>query len=248
MSSSGKNRAFWDSSSDAYQAAHGPALREKALAWGVWRIPESELRVLGDVRGHDVLELGCGAAQWTFALLEQGARAVGVDLSARQLQHAGMRRSAGSRDVGLIQGDAEALPFKSGLFDIVFCDHGAIVFASPDKVVAEASRTLKGGGLLALCMSTPIHDLCFDSAAGAVGPQLVGEYFGLSAFDDGESIQYQLPYGSWIRLFRRQGLVVEDLVELQAPSDAVTTYSDFVPASWARRWPAEHIWKLRKAV
>jgi hypothetical protein len=40
---------------------------------------------------------------------------------------------------------------------------------------------------------------------------------------------------------------MEDLVELQAPERAVTTYSDSVPAAWARRWPAEHIWKLKKA-
>ncbi len=37
-------------------------------AWGVWRIPETELGVLGDVSGLDVLELGCGAAQWSIAL------------------------------------------------------------------------------------------------------------------------------------------------------------------------------------
>ena len=38
------------------------------LAWGAWRRPESELQVLGDVTGRDVLELGCGAAQWSAAL------------------------------------------------------------------------------------------------------------------------------------------------------------------------------------
>jgi hypothetical protein len=41
--------------------------------------------------------------------------------------------------------------------------------------------------------------------------------------------------------------VVDDLVELQAPAHARTTYSDFVPAAWAQKWPAEHIWKLTKA-
>jgi hypothetical protein len=42
--------------------------------------------------------------------------------------------------------------------------------------------------------------------------------------------------------------MVEDLIELQAPADVQTTFSDFVPAAWARRWPAEHIWKLKKTL
>jgi SAM-dependent methyltransferase len=242
-----KNRKFWDSTSDAYQAAHGTTLREKALAWGVWRIPESQLRVLGDTEGRDILELGCGAAQWTLALREQRARAVGVDLSAQQLRHA--RILAGSQGVGvpLVQADAETLPFSSQSFDIIFCDHGAIVFAPPGRVIEEASRVLRPGGLAALCMSTPIRDICFNPETGRVRSELMADYFGLSMFDDGESVEYQLPYGAWVRLFRSHGLIVEDLVELQAPPDASTTYSDFVPAPWAQRWPAEHIWKLRKA-
>lgn len=246
MSSNTKNRRFWNSASDAYQKAHGPVLNEKPLAWGVWRIPEAELDVLGHVDDRDVLELGCGAAQWTLALRQRGARAVGLDLSDEQLAHA--RRSFPSESaISLVQADAENLPFPDESFDIVFCDHGATVFATPEKVVAQVSRVLRPAGLFAFCMSTPIRDMCFDPTLGRVESQLKGSYFGLSVTDDGEAVEYQLPYGAWVRLFRRHAFVVEDLVELQAPERHVTTYADFVAADWARRWPAEHIWKLIKA-
>lgn len=247
MSSSTKNRAYWDSTSDAYQAAHGATLGEKALAWGVWRIPESELGVLGRVEGRKVLELGCGAAQWTLALVRVGAGAVGIDLSEKQLAHARALSRRVAVDVPLVQGSAEHLPFKSESFDVVFCDHGATVFAPPEKTVAEASRVLKADGLFAFCMSTPLRDVCVDQATGEVSSQLATNYFGLSAFDDGQSVNYQLPYGAWIRLFRQHAFVVEDLIELRAPGEAITTYGDFVSQVWARKWPAEHIWKLRKA-
>jgi ubiquinone/menaquinone biosynthesis C-methylase UbiE len=214
----------------------------------VWRIPESELDVLGDVAGRHVLELGCGAGQWTLALHDRGARAVGIDLSEQQLAHA--RAAARSRpaQAGLVHGDAERLPFRNAAFDIVFCDHGAIAFARPELVVPEISRVLRAGGLCALCMSTPIHDICFDASANAVTRRLAVDYFRLSAYDDGSCVEYQLPYGAWVRLFKSAGLLVDDLIELRPPPGASTTYADFVPRSWAERWPAEHIWKLSKAI
>lgn len=92
-----------------------------------------------------------------------------------------------------------------------------------------------------------MRDICLNPVDDEVGQQLVGNYFELSILEDADSACYQLPYGAWIRLFRRCGLIVEDLVELQAPVDARTTYTDYVPRDWARQWPAEHIWKLRKS-
>ena len=62
---SSNNRLFWNRTSDDYQRQNGAALDRAPLAWGVWRIPESEISALEPVEGRRVLELGCGAAQWT---------------------------------------------------------------------------------------------------------------------------------------------------------------------------------------
>lgn len=246
MSSTIKNRRFWNSVSKAYQEAHGQLLSKTPMAWGVWRIPESELRVLGEVEQRDILELGCGAAQWTRALRQEGARAVGLDLSDQQLAHAGaVARSITT--LPLVQANAEILPFRSDAFDIVFCDHGATVFAPPQDVVAEVARVLRPAGIFAFCMSTPIRDICFNPAEGKTTSQLNADYFDLSVLGDGISVEYQLPYGAWVRLFRQHAFVLDDLVELRAPVHAISTYGDFVPAAWARKWPAEHSWKVRKA-
>jgi len=84
-----RNRAFWDDYSDRYQADHGPQLAVHGAAWGVWQIPEDDLRILGEVAGLDVLELGCGAAQWSIALAERGARPIGLAARARGPAHGG---------------------------------------------------------------------------------------------------------------------------------------------------------------
>src|SRR5690349_24890370 len=78
-----RNREFWDGQSADYDERNARFI-ERGMAWGLWQIPESELQVLGDVTGKDVLELGCGAAEWSRSLARAGARPVGlVNFGAR---------------------------------------------------------------------------------------------------------------------------------------------------------------------
>jgi len=242
------NRDFWDADADDYQAVHAPDLDPgHARAWGVWRIPESELQVLGDVAGLDVLEYGCGAAQWSIALAHDGAAPVGLDQSRAQLRHA--RRLQAEHDVAfpLVAASAETTPFRSGTFDLVFCDHGAMSFCDPDRTVPEVARLLRPGGRFAFCKTTALLYLTYDARRDHQGRKLREPYFGMRVFDSGEgTVDFQIPYGDWIRTFAAHGLVVEDLVELRAPPGATTTFDEVVPHHWARRWPAEEIWRLRR--
>jgi SAM-dependent methyltransferase len=211
----------------------------------VWQIPESELQVLGDVDGKDVLELGCGAALWSISLAKLGARPVGLDVSARQLQHARREQAAAGIEFPLVEASAEDVPLDDASFDIVFCDHGAFTFADPRALVPECARLLREGGLLAFNKVSPLYDLFYDVENDDVSDRLHNDYFSLERFEGADSVDFQLPYGEWIRLFRANGFEVEDLIEIQAPPDGATTY-DLVSLDWARRWPAESIWKARR--
>jgi SAM-dependent methyltransferase len=241
------NREFWDADADDYQALHGGDLRTRALAWGAWRIPESELCVLGDVRGLDVLELGCGAGQWSTALAGQRARPVGLDQSLVQLKHAHANRESAHVAVPLVAASGEAAPFRDASFDVVFCDHGAMSFCDPHVTVPEVARLLRPHGLLAFSHASPLLYLTWDERRERQDTGLHRSYFDLGRMELGDgTIDFQLPTSAWFRLFREHGFVVEDLLELRPPEDAATTYDDFAPRDWARRWPAEQIWKVRK--
>jgi len=211
----------------------------------VWQIPEAEVRVLGDVPGKDVLELGCGAAQWSISLAQLGARPVGLDLSPRQLEHARRAMAAADVEFPLVEASAEDVPLDDASFDVVFCDHGAFNFADPMRLVPECARLLRPGGLLAFSMVTPIFDIFWENEREAVGDEPRNNYFEHRGFEDAEGVDFQLPYGEWVRLFRANDLVIEDLIELRPAPDATTSY-DLVTVEWARRLPAEHIWKVRK--
>ena len=244
-----RNRRLWDQRAADYQERHGPQLAASGgTAWGVWQLPESQLGVLGEVEGRDVLELGCGAAQWAIALHRRGARVTGLDNSERQLQHARAAMQAAGVELPLVHGSAEATGLAAASFDIVFCDHGAMTFADPARTIPEAARLLRPGGLLAFCMHTPIIELTWQLGDEHPGERLaVGYWDDLKVCDEpGEPVSFQLPYGDWIRLFGESGLLVEDLLELRPPPDATSSYRDDADRAWARRWPMEHIWRLRR--
>jgi SAM-dependent methyltransferase len=171
---------------------------------------------------------------------------MGIDVSGNQLAEARRLEARHHPKVGLVQASAEELPFRDESFDLAFCDHGAMGFADPERTVPETARVLRPGGLLAFSIASPLLFLCWNPKTERVDRNLHGDYFGMRSDEYEESIQFQLPYGDWIRLFRDHGMEVEGLIHLRPPLRATTTYDDYVDLDWARRWPAEDLWRVRK--
>ena len=243
-----RNQAYWDGYADTYQADHGEQLRGE-LVWGLWAVPERRVRALGPVRDRDVLEYGCGGGQWAVHLAEHGARVVGLDLSAAQLRHARRLARARGAPVRFVHAAAEQVPLPDESFDLVMCDHGAMSYADPQATLPEVHRLLRPGGALVFNLHTPFAAVTWNDTTERSDEALHHPYFGASRWDDVTGfVSFELGYGEWIRAFRAHGFVVDDLVELRPAARAASSYRTPADRAWARRWPAEHIWRVHRAV
>ena len=93
------------------------------------------------------LDSGCGAGALAFALAPFVGSVVGVDLSA-ELIAAG--RELAPANCELSVGDATALPFEYGSFDIVGCMRVLHHSRRPELVVSELARVTRPGGRILL--------------------------------------------------------------------------------------------------
>ena len=106
---------------------------------------------------------------------------------------------------------------------------------------------LRPGGLLAFCCTHPLLYLTWDDANEQQTRKLQIDYSELGRHGvRRRHDRLGAPAGTWIQVLRANGFEIEDLVELCAGDDASTTYGEFAPPKWARRWPAEWIWKARR--
>jgi SAM-dependent methyltransferase len=245
-----RNRAEWTKWAVEY-AERAPDRWEQAeITWGIWRVPEAELRALPEVTGRDVVELGCGTAYFSAWLARCGARPVGVDVTAAQLETARAMQSQYGIEFPLVEASAEDVPLPAAGFDLALSEYGASIWADPYRWVPEAARLLRAGGELVFLVNGTLAVLCWPDAEDAPpGTELLRPYFGMHRFEwPGEnSVDFHLGYGDWIRLLRANGFEVLDVIEIQAPEDAQPHRE---PTSarpeWAQRWPSEEIWKARK--
>lgn len=248
-----ENQRFWDEYAPEWVAS-GQRLWASEPQWGAWGIPESELGLLAaDLTGQRAIELGCGTGYVSAWLRRRGASVHAIDNSEQQLATA--RRLAaehGIDDIEWVLGNAESIDQPDRSFDLAISEYGAAIWCDPFVWIPEAHRLLRPGGRLVFLGNHPLALLCSDEAGEhPVGERLVRDYFGLrvcdwtAAIKDPGGIEFNLPISEWMRLFRDSGFDVVDYLELQAPATADGQQFE-TPAEWAKRWPSEQVWKLRK--
>lgn len=214
-------------------------------------MPESELQLLPDVSGGlDVIELGCGTGYVSAWLARRGGRCVGLDNSSKQLASAQLFQREFGLSFPLVHADAERTPFADESFDVAISEYGAAIWCDPYRWIPEAARILRPGGQLIFLGHSVVVMLCVQgSETEAAQAHMLRDQFGMHRFDwpDEGVVEFAIPHGETIRLLRRSGFEIEDLVEIRAPEGATTDIL-WVTQEWAGRWPSEDAWRARKVV
>jgi SAM-dependent methyltransferase len=244
-----RNRAYWDDLARQYVEVGERAWAQKEPAWGIWQVPEAELQVFSEQRlGKDAIELGCGTAYISAWLSRRGVSAVGIDNSEAQLRTARRLQRQYGLDFPLIHGNAESIAYPNASFDFAISEYGACLWADPHLWVPEAARLLRSGGQLVFLTNSFLLTLCVPDEDGvAATERLRRPAFGMYRVEwpGNPGVEFHLSHGDWIRLLRRSGFEVEDLIEIRPAVGAISRYP-FVTVEWARQWPCEEVWRARK--
>jgi len=249
-----RNRAAWTTANARYTAENArDRWAQNHIHWGVWHVPEDEIQVLPDVHGLDVIELGCGTAYFGAWLKKRGARrVVGVDITPAQLATAREMDAEFGLGLEFIEANAEDVPLPDASFDLAFSEYGASIWCDPYVWIPEAARLLRASGEMVFMRNSTLQVLC-SPAEGLIQERLVRPQKGIHRFDwpdedsEGASTDFHISGSDLFQLLRKTGFDVVDFRELFAPDDAVDhPYYKWVPAEWAKLWPAEEIWRARK--
>lgn len=97
-----------------------------------------------------ILDLGCGTGLFFRRFIQNGTiEGVGLDLSNGMVRVG--REQASGRHVEYTVGRVEELPFQDGTFDGISSMLAFSYFSEPDRMLSEAFRVLRPGGVVVVC-------------------------------------------------------------------------------------------------
>ncbi len=228
------NRAAWNAIARHYQERHAQDFQR--VAWGIGGPYEDDVRLLGDVRGKRLLEVGCGGGQHSILLAKHGARCVGIDLSDDQVKYARRLAEREGVDAEFYQGDATDLSmFEAESFDAAHSAFALHYVDDVDRCYGEVFRVLRPGAAFVFSVDHPVFR-CFDDRS----QQFVRPYWTPYTEWDWEfpGVKVRMhanyrPVGDEIDALRRAGFVIERVIEPK-PEDRAALERWLEPAEIAR--------------
>jgi ubiquinone/menaquinone biosynthesis C-methylase UbiE len=158
-------RKSWDRIAEHYNDRY--AISCEVVHYGPLCPGEDGLRLMGDIRGKKVIDMGCGGGQNAVALAKMGARVTAVDLSSGQIKRAERLSLEEKVSIRFRRSDIAELPFiENGSLDIALSACAISFIERIDLVFAEARRILKPNGMFILSDMNPLQYLLDETEGG----------------------------------------------------------------------------------
>lgn len=101
------------------------------------------MKLIGDIKGKKVLDMGCGTGRIIPNLLEKGGEVIAADISEEMLKIVNKKH----HQVKTVICDICALPFPNELFDMVIASFVIVHLKDLKTAFDEIYRVLKNGGI-----------------------------------------------------------------------------------------------------
>lgn len=150
-------KASWNRISEDYQRRS--KIPTDDVYYGDFILSEKELKLIGEVKGKRVLEIGCGGGQNSVALAKKGAIVSGIDASEKQITYAKALARKEQVDADFFVGDMQDLSrFSDGTFDLVITAISLLYVESLERTFSEVYRVLKDGGIFVFSEGHPFAE------------------------------------------------------------------------------------------
>ena len=228
----------WDIASDAYADAQMSGADYYRLNF----FGPAMVEACGNVKGLEVLDLGCGVGYFSRQMARNGAsKVVGIDISPNQLGHARQIEEKERLGIEYIQGDAAAVieTLAESSLDLVTACVSLVDMPDPGRVIRGAHRVLRNRGRLVFANTHPVTDTMYrewvrDANGNKIGLE-IGAYFDETPFTlTWMNDRYKYPFQTtgnshtletWMRWVIQAGFIIEDFIEPVATDEAIAEWS-----------------------
>lgn len=213
---------------------------KKAVEWNAWigldgdcnrRFSSDPVlwRMLGEVAGRSILDAGCGNGYLSIKLARKGARVIGIDWAAGNIELAQQNAASGMTDVDFrVDSCMELSTINTESIDCIVNNYVLMDLPDAEAAVRSFYRVLKPGGQTAIVICHP----CFSVPGGPQKqPDGTVQYHWLRSYFEQhhwrenwgpfstDFIFYQRPLSYYWRIFKETGFAVVDFDEPTLPED-----------------------------
>jgi SAM-dependent methyltransferase len=201
--------AGWTRYSTAHPAADERSIDHLELGPD---LPALDRRLIGDVDGRRVLDLGCGMGHGAIALARRGAKVIAVDSDGTQLSHARRLAEEHSVKLELHQADLADLAFvRSASVDLAVSVYSLAAVDDLDRVFRQVHRVLHPEAPFVITLPHPFTLLV--RAAGDGSLRIERPFTARAPIGDGTGLTYPHQFGDVHTSLTRANFRVDTVLE-----------------------------------